>query len=230
MVSPSLIGTELSTGMRLDLEEFLARWEALPGLKNAELIEGVVYVSSPVSNDHGIHEAILTFWASLYAEDTPGCSVGSNATCKMVRQSPQPDVHLRLTEDFGGNSNLSEGLITGALELVAEICVTSMEIDFGPKLALYQGAGVREYITVETLQPRIVWRVLVDGSYREIQPDGEGILRSQSFPGLWLDTAGFWAWDRGRMHETLNLGLDSSAHREFVEYLKRQSKESERKS
>ena len=219
MGSPLLIGTELRTGMRLDLDEFLARWEALPGLKNAELIEGVVYVSSPVRNDHGTHELILGFWLSLYVEDTPGCSVGTNATCKMLRQSPQPDVHLRLTEDFGGNSNVSEGYITGAPELVAEICVTSMEIDFGPKLALYQRAGVREYITVETLQPRIVWRVLVDGSYREIKPDGMGILRSQCFPGLWLDTVAFWAGDRRRMQKTLNAGLKSAAHREFVKHL-----------
>jgi Uma2 family endonuclease len=48
MTTPGLV-----TGERLTVEEFLRRWEDLPELKNAELIDGVVYVPSPVSLDHG---------------------------------------------------------------------------------------------------------------------------------------------------------------------------------
>lgn len=224
MVSPSSISPELITGMRLDLDEFLSRWEALPGLKSAELIEGVVYVSSPVNLDHGRRESILSFWLNLYTEATFGCDAGSNVTCTMQGQSPQPDVFLRIAEEFGGKSTPAGKLLAGAPELLAEICVTSTEIDFGPKLALYQRAGVQEYITIQTLMPRIVWRVLVDGSYRELQPDSNGILHSQFFPGLWLDTEAFWAEDRRRMRETLTAGLESAEHREFVEHLKPQSK------
>jgi hypothetical protein len=39
----------LESGERMDRREFLARWEADPQMKRAELIEGVVYVASPVS-------------------------------------------------------------------------------------------------------------------------------------------------------------------------------------
>ena len=113
---------------------------------------------------------------------------------------------------------------SGAPELIVEVAVSSRSRDFGAKKRLYERAGVQEYITVETLLPRIVWRVLVDRSYREIQPDGDGVLRSQCFPGLWLDTEAFWAEDGGRMTATLNAGLESNAHREFVEQLKQQAK------
>ena len=210
--------------MRLELDEFLARWEALPDLKNAELIEGVVYLSSPVSVDHGENDNILAWWLRSYAFATRGCKAGNNITCSMLGQSPQPDVLLRVTEEFGGKSVATGKLLVGAPELAAEICVTSAEIDFGPKLALYQRAGVREYITVQTLLPRIVWRALVSGRYQAIRADSQGILRSQCFPGLWLDTEAFWAEDGSRMSGTINLGLESAAHREFVEQLARKAK------
>ena len=219
MGSPLLKSPELTTGMRLDLDEFLARWESLPGLKRAELIEGVVYLPSPVSSEHCRYEHFLSGWLWLYAEATHGCDAGHNGTWTMLGQSPQPDIFLRITEEFGGQSIDTGNLLAGAPELVAEICVTSAEIDFGPKLALYRRALVREYITIQPLMPRIVWWDLVAGSYQEIKPDSKGVLRSECFPGLWLDSVALWANDRRRMHKTLNAGLKSAAHREFVERL-----------
>ena len=204
MVSPSLKDTRLITGMRLELDEFLSRWEALPELKNAELIDGIVFVSLPVTLEHGQRANILNWWLSHYVGDKRGCEAASNVTCTMLGQSPQPDVLLRLTEEHGGQSIDTGYLLAGAPELVVDICETSFEIEFGPELELYQKAEVRENITIRTLPPPgIVWRVLVDGSYRVNEPDSKGILRSQCFPGLWLDTEGFWAEDCVRMRETL---------------------------
>lgn len=40
-------------GDRMGREEFISRWERMPELKFAELIDGVVYVPSPVSIPHG---------------------------------------------------------------------------------------------------------------------------------------------------------------------------------
>jgi Uma2 family endonuclease len=101
--------------------------------------------------------------------------------------------------------------------LVVEICVTSTEVDFGPKLALYQRAGVREYITVERFGPRMIWRVLEDGAYFAQTLPADGIVRSQVFPGLWLDLEAFWANDKAKMLAALNAGLASEEHRKFVE-------------
>ena len=47
MTSAQISSPELITGQRMTREEFLSRWEALPDLKNAELIDGIVYVHHP---------------------------------------------------------------------------------------------------------------------------------------------------------------------------------------
>ena len=62
MLSPIVAPAELVTGQRMNVAEFLSRWEDLPDLKNAELIDGVVYVPSPVSLEHGSLAAQIIWW------------------------------------------------------------------------------------------------------------------------------------------------------------------------
>ena len=64
----------------------------------------------------------------------------------------------------------------GAPELIAEICLASTEVDFGPKAALYKAAGVREYITIEMFRQRIVWRMLEGGAYITQGVPADGVL------------------------------------------------------
>jgi Uma2 family endonuclease len=211
----------LATGDRMDKAEFLCRWEALPELKRAELIEGVVFVPSPLSRNHGNADTTITGWIWLYTVATPGCEAGSNTTWEMLESVPQPDVHLRIDRERGGQSFVRGKYPVGAPELAVEICLTSTEVDFGPKLRLYRLAGVREYITIELLAKRIVWRVLRDGAYYALDPDPDGVLRSTVFPGLWLDQDAFWANDAARMLATLEAGLASEEHKEFAARLRR---------
>jgi Uma2 family endonuclease len=211
----------LATGERMDKVEFLCRWEALPELKRAELIEGVVLVPSPLSRNHGNADTTITGSIWLYTVATPGCEAGSNTTWEMLESVPQPDVHLRIDSERGGQSFVRGKYPVGAPELAVEICLTSTEVDFGPKLRLYRLAGVREYITVELLAKRIVWRVLRDGAYYALDPDPDGVLRSTVFPGLWLDQDAFWANDAARMLGTLEAGLASEEHKEFAARLGR---------
>lgn len=63
----------LRSGDRLTRDEFLRRWEALPEIKRAELIDGVVYMPSPLSLPHGRSQTLLTVWLGSYAIATPGC-------------------------------------------------------------------------------------------------------------------------------------------------------------
>jgi Uma2 family endonuclease len=209
----------LVTGERLTVEEFLRGWEELPELKRAELIDGVVYVPSPLSLDHGSLDTRIVLWLAYYAQATPGCKAGSNSTWLMLGSAPQPDVYLRILPSHGGQSRNERQFGAGAPELAVEICVTSTEIDFGPKLALYQRAGVREYITVEQFGQRMIWRVLENGAYVAQMLPPDGIVQSRVFPGLWLDVAAFWADDGAKMLAVLNAGLASDDHRQFVERL-----------
>jgi Uma2 family endonuclease len=219
VVTPLVPLPGLITGERMDLEEFLRRWEELPDLKNAELIDEVVYVPSPVSREHGSLDVRIHWWLTHYADATPGCEGGSNSTWLMLGSAAQPDAYLRILPSHGGQSGDEELSCTGGPELAVEICVTSTEVDFGPKLQLYQRAGVREYISLELFGKRIIWRMLENRVYIAQQIPPDGILRSQVFPGLWLDVAAFWNNNGAKMLAALNAGLSSEDHQHFVERL-----------
>jgi Uma2 family endonuclease len=221
MLSPVVPSAELATGQRMNVEEFLCRWDKLPELKNAELIDGMVYVPSPLSSKHARRDYQIHWWLSRYEEATPGCQGASNGTWFMLDSAPQPDVFLRILPAHGGRSGNKlrnkEEYFAGAPELVVEICESSADLDLGPKLRLYQRAGVREYITVEIPEQRIVWRTLDEHSiYHPQVVPADGILRSQVFPGLWLDVAAFWADDGPKMLVALSAGLASEDHLRFM--------------
>ena len=137
----------------------------------------------------------------------------------MLGSAPQPDAFLRILPSHGGQSGNERLYGAGAPELAVEICLTSTEIDFGPKLRLYQRAGVREYITIEIFGKRLIWRMLENANYVPQKSPSDGILRSQVFPGLWLDVAAFWDEDGTKMLAALNAGLASDDHQRFVERL-----------
>src|SRR5271165_4740618 len=210
----------LVTGMRMSRDEFMRIWEALPELRFAELIEDIVYVASPISVDHDRIDMKVAVLAGNYADATPGCEPGHGGTWLMLTSAPQPDIMLRIGDEYGGQSTISGNYYSGAPELVIEISVTSRALDFGPKLALYQRAGVREYVTLEPSKRRITWRELIEGSYRELEPGVDTIYRSRVFPGLWLNVDALWALDGNALRAGLNAGLASPEHQQFVETLK----------
>src|SRR5215218_7340945 len=63
----------LENGDHLTREEFERRYQAMPGLRKAELIEGVVYMPSPVRHRrHGRPHNHLSTWLGTYEASTPG--------------------------------------------------------------------------------------------------------------------------------------------------------------
>ena len=63
----------LESGDRLSRAEFECRYNAMPHLKKAELIEGVVYVASPVRvRRHGQPHSDIIGWLVAYRSATPG--------------------------------------------------------------------------------------------------------------------------------------------------------------
>ena len=206
-------------GDRFSRDEFLERWERMPSLKFAELIEGVVYMPSPVSNAHSAYDSQSHLLINYYAARTPGCVARDNATWLMLESAPQPDAALFVAPEYGGRVGKEKVLLKGASELVVEGSLSSHSYDLGSKLALYQRAEVLEYITALVEERRIEWRVLDSGQYRLIRSDSHGIFRSTAFPGLWLDSAAYWGEDSGALLAVLDKGLSSPEHARFVEEL-----------
>ncbi len=106
----------------MTLAEFERPYSAIPNLKKAELIEGIVYMGSPVRIiQHGEpHSSIIT-WLGVYKASAPGIELGDNCTVRLdTDNEPQPDALLRI--GMGGQSTISEdGYVEGAPELIAEI-------------------------------------------------------------------------------------------------------------
>jgi hypothetical protein len=61
------------------------------------------------------------------------------------------------------------------------------------------------------LENAIDWFVLRDGRYEPLQTDQTGVLRSEVFPGLWLDAAMICA-DMTTILKVLGEGLASNEH------------------
>ncbi len=214
----------LREGDRLMREEFLRRWEAMPELKHAELIDGIVYMPSPVSTAHGDRHFAVAGWLFHYTASTPGCRAGAESTWLMRRDAPQPDVALRILPEYGGQSR-EEGLYCAdAPELIAEVCQSSASRDLGPKLRLYEAAGVREYLTVLIQEGQIIWRELAGDRYRRIAPQDDGTMRSRMFSGLWLDPAALLTGDAARLLVVLDQGLKTQEHAKFVQGLAEQKR------
>ena len=217
MTHPGIIEPNLlRPGQRMSLDEFLERWEQMPELKFAELIDGVVYMASPVSIAHADWDALIGNLCGLYCLRTAGTRSSGNATWLMTASgAPQPDCSIRILPAFGGRSSIKKGLAFGVPELVVEVSRSSRSHDLGPKRALYQSAGVNEYVVILVKERRFEWRVLVNGSY-ELMKDDFGVYRSRILPGLWIDSTAFWSEDSAALLHSLEQGLASQEHADFV--------------
>jgi Uma2 family endonuclease len=207
----------LENGDRLTRAEFERRYTAMTRNVKAELIEGIVYMSSPVRLDyHALPHGDLVTWAGTYRVHTPGVILGDNATIRLdMDNEPQPDVCLMIGE--GGQARVDmDGYIEAAPEFAAEVAASSASYDLGDKLNAYRRNGVREYLVWRVLDEKIDWFVWREGRYDSLPAGQDGIVRSEIFPGLWLDPAALLAGDLLRVHEVLHRGLASPAHADFV--------------
>ena len=222
-------------GDRMNSEEFMRRYEAMPEGTRAELLGGVVHVNRWVENGtngkacvmppissggHGRPHFRLMHWLGDYAEATPGTCGEAPTTLHLTPESDavEPDGVFYTEPEFGGHVAFGEdGYLHGAPELVIEISNTSAPHDLNLKRDIYEAAGVSEYLVWNVAVGRIVWfRRNRAGRFVEIRPDTEGVLRSAAFPGLWLDAAAMLARDFGRVGEALQRGLASPEHAKFA--------------
>jgi Uma2 family endonuclease len=211
----------LENGDRLTRAEFERRYEAMPGLKKAELVEGVVYVPSPVRHvQHGRPSSNIEIWLGTYRVATPGTDSGGNSTVRLDFDNElQPDILLRL--EHGGRSEIGpHGYVEGPPELVVEVAASSASYDLHDKLRAYRRNGVQEYVVWRVLEGALDWLVLREGSYEGLEPDEAGVLRSEVFPGLWLNVEALLVQDMTAVMATLQEGLASPEHTDFVARLR----------
>ena len=199
-ITPKQTIPPLENGDKLTQAEFERRYDAMPHLKKAELIEGIVYMASPLRiRQHGEPHSLIITWLGVYKASTPGVQLGDNCTVRLDADNElQPDALLRV--ETGGRSTISEdGYVSGAPELIAEIAASTVSIDVHEKLKVYRRNQVQEYIVWRVYDRELDWFRLVEGKYVQLKVNDRGIICSEVFPGLCLDKQALLAGDLAKV-------------------------------
>ncbi|HEX4053787.1 MAG TPA: Uma2 family endonuclease [Tepidisphaeraceae bacterium] len=210
----------LQNGDHLTRAEFERRYDAMPNLKKAELIEEVVYMAPRVTiSGHASPHLMLSGVVGTYRAATPGIVVADNGSVRLdLDNMPQPDIMAFIP---GNQANIdADDYAAGAPDLIAEIAATSASYDLHDKLRVYRRSGVREYIVWRTLDKQFDYFALREGEYCPLSPAADGTFHSEIFPGLWLDTAALLAGDLAKALSHVQQGVASSDHSAFVATLK----------
>ncbi len=209
----------LENGDSLNSIEFEQRYTAMPHIKKAELIEGIVYMASPLRFEpHAKPHGNIMIWLGNYKIVTPGVELADNPTVRLdLENQPQPDAVLIIDPKLGGQTRISEDdYIEGAPELVVEVAASTASIDLQDKKRAYRRNGVQEYIVWRRSDHGLDWFVLEKGEYISLLPDAQGVIRSRKFPGLWLAVEALLEEDMVEVLATLQQGLSSPEHAEFL--------------
>lgn len=179
----------LESGDHLTQPEFHDRYESSSRVKKAELIEGVVFMPSPVSDLHsGAHSKIIG-WLEYFTSHDDSLAVRTTPTLILDDCNEyQPDAVLRRVKGPNAASWVdADGYLRGPPELVVEIAVTSAAIDLREKKEVYRRNGVAEYVVWQVMDEKLTWWRLSEGAYEPIEASEKGLLESRIFPGLRLD-------------------------------------------
>ena len=205
----------LENGDRLSRVEFERRYQAMPDLKKAELIEGRVYMASPVRIIHGQPHAYIMTWLGVYCAATPRTQFADNTTVRLdTDNEPQPDALLRIE---GGQSQIDvDDYVRGAPELIVEIATSTASYDLQEKLQVYRRNGVQEYLVWQVSERIFDWFRLREGEYIKLQPD-ENMIKSQVFPGLWLAVDSLLNYDLAEVIRTVQQAIGTKEHQDFID-------------
>lgn len=210
---------ELHNGDRMTQAEFHRIYEQMPEDFRAELIGGIVYVSSPLRRRHGVYHVPLATLLFAYEGHTPGVECADNATILLGDEGePQPDLYLRILPEYGGQSRTTkDDYVLGAPEWLGEISLSSRAIDLHGKREDYRRYGVLEYLVICLKEREFHWFDLRGD--QQLMPDVDGVYRMRAFPGLWIHGEAVLAKDYARMMSILQQGLATPEHADFVRRL-----------
>ena len=209
----------LENGDHLKWPEFARRYHAMRSHVKAELINGVVFMASPVSQRyHSSPHFNLITWLGTYRKRTKGVEGGGNGTLRLDDEnSPQPDAFLFVRPEHGGHVQLDEdGYVIGAPEWAGEVSASTASLDMYEKKQTYKQFGVREYLVWRVYDQRIDWFILRGDDYELLPLSADGIYRSEVLPGLWLDPQMLIEDNIGRLDEVADQGIASPEHAVFV--------------
>ena len=171
--------------------------------EKGDLIDGVIYISSPDNTDaNKLFLWLAGLMDDFVTERELGEVFGSRVAFRLGEpHGPEPDIAFVRTERL---HLVQRGFVDGPPDLAIEIVSPdSVERDYIRKREQYRRAGVMEYWIVDEMEQRIVLlRRNTSGAYREIKPR-KGVLHSKALPGFWLRSEWLWQEPRPRKKKVL---------------------------
>jgi Uma2 family endonuclease len=160
-------------------------------------------------------------WIGTYQAVTPGVDFGDNVTLRLDADNEvQPDAFLRIESTAGGASHVSDDhYLEGAPELIVEIAASSASYDLHDKMHVYRRNGVQEYVVWRVYDEAVDWFQLQEGRYIRMDPDEDGLIRSQVFSGLCLDVSALLAGDLAKALAAVKASTETEEHAAFVQRL-----------
>lgn len=182
-----------ANGKKITFEEFCF---LIKDGEKADLIDGVIYMSSPDNTDaNALFVWLLGVMDYFVEERELGQVYGSRVAFRLADlHGPEPDIAFVRTKRL---NRVQRDFVDGPPDLAVEIVSPdSIERDYVRKREQYRQAGVKEYWIVDEMEQRIVLlRRSTSGSYREVKPR-KGVLHSTALPGFWLRPK--WLWQEPR--------------------------------
>jgi Uma2 family endonuclease len=135
-------------------------------------------------------------WLGTYCVRHPDLLLDDNSTVILDDNTEvQPDAFI-WREEPGGPRVTEDDYVEGAPQLVVEIAASSASYDLHDKMEAYRRNGAREYLVWRVGDGAIDWFRLRDGTYVRLEPDAEGVIESEEYPGLRLHVPSMLAGDR----------------------------------
>jgi Putative restriction endonuclease len=143
----------------------------------------------------GVHQsALLTDLAlciNRYRLFSPGWYVCVLAKVQLAPDVPEvPGLVAMVNYGRKKQCEVRDEVFHGAPNFILDVFDSPDDPDFARRLERFREAGVHEYFVAINDDPvQVFWHRLASGQYHLVQPDADGVLRSEALPNLWMPLA-----------------------------------------
>ncbi|MBI5653838.1 MAG: Uma2 family endonuclease [Chloroflexi bacterium] len=161
---------------------------------HAEWVNGEVQMTSPANDEH---QDLADFLTTVLRQFVRQKKLGWIRSAPFLMRLPdssrgrEPDILFVRQEHL---ARVKKTYLDGPADLAIEIISPeSVGRDRGEKFVEYEQAGITEYWLIDPTRARAeFYRLDARGMYRLIDPDANGVYRSQVVDGFWLRVD--WLW------------------------------------
>jgi hypothetical protein len=213
----TILESELREGDRCEQSEFHRRYSAMPHVKTANLIDGVVFLERQVPFEHGHMHSIWHGILGRFAMETPSLKAVGNCTLILDdRNEFQPDMMLFRDRNAGGRVSTADRYLRGVPEFVCEITYSKKDTECHAKRIVYERCGVDEYCVIRLDDREIDWWIHDGVTFQSATLEEGRIFNSQVHPGLRINEQAIWEDDLPTLFRCMEEGLATPEHAAFV--------------